>query len=139
MTELSLTTRRVIKASPEAAFDAWLDPLMMSRFMAPAPQSVLDARTDARVGGRFFILMTGEEKDIPHQGTYTEISRPARLAFTWESPWSLPESTVTIDFTPVDGGTEVVLTQVRFKAEDLRNAHEKGWAGILQKLAAAFL
>lgn len=138
MTDLSLTCRRLIKAPPEAVFDAWLDPAMMRRFMAPAPQNVVEARSDARVGGRFFVLMTGETRDIPHQGTYQVVDRPRRLAFTWESPYSGPGSTVTIDFVPKDGGTEVVLTHVSFTSESSRDGHTKGWTGILDNLGSLF-
>ena len=139
MTDLSLTCRRLIKAPPEKVFEAWLDPAMMSRFMSPGPDMhVREARSDPRVGGRFFVMMVGD-KDLPHEGTYKEVTRHSRLVFTWEAPWSAPDTTVTIDFTPAPGGTEVVLTQVRFTSEDSRDGHIDGWTGILTKLDALFV
>ena len=134
MTDLSLTTRRTIKAPPERVFNAWLDPAMMKRFMSPGPDMhVREARCDARVGGRFHVMMVGE-KDYPHEGTFKEISPYSRLVFTWEAPWSAPGTYVTIDFLPVDGGTEVVLTHVKFLDEAARDNHRNGWNGILTKL-----
>ncbi len=56
MTDLTLTCRRTIKAAPEAIFNAWLDPAMMTKFMSPRPDMhVREARSDARVGGAFFV------------------------------------------------------------------------------------
>ncbi|MFM2355419.1 MAG: hypothetical protein RLZZ528_1155 [Pseudomonadota bacterium] len=137
MTDLTLTARRIIKAPPERVFNAWLDPAMMMKFMSPGPDvHVSEARADARVGGRFLVVMVAD-RDLPHEGTYTEITRHSRLAFTWESPWSAPDTLVTIDFTPVPGGTDVVLTHVKFLSEESRDGHFKGWTGILEKLEAA--
>ncbi|MFN0113152.1 MAG: SRPBCC domain-containing protein [Paracoccaceae bacterium] len=134
MDDLTLTARRTIKAPPKRVFNAWLDPGMLARFMIPGPgMTVREARCDARVGGRFFVMMVGD-KDFPHEGTYREITPHSRLVFTWEAPWSAPGTFVTVDFTPVDEGTEVVLTHVRFTSEDLRDSHMRGWTGILAEL-----
>lgn len=139
MTDLSLTCRQIVKAPPERVFDAWLDPVQMSRFMSPRPDMhVRDVRSDARVGGRFFVLMVGD-KDYPHEGSYRVIDRPKRLVFSWEAPWSAPETEVEILFHPHGDGTEVVLTHVRFMSEESRDNHMQGWTGILGKLAAVFM
>ena len=136
MTDLTLTARRTIKAPPERVFNAWLDPAMMSKFMSPRPDMhVREARSDAKVGGRFYVMMVGD-KDYPHEGTYKEITPHSRLVFTWEAPWSAPGTYVTIDFNPVAGGTEVVLTHVKFLSEESRDNHMQGWTGILSKLDA---
>ena len=136
-TELRLETSRVINASREALFDAWLDPEMLAKFMTPgANMSVPEAASDAREGGRFLVVMRAGDKDMPHSGTYKTIDRPNRLAFTWESPFSSMEnSTVTIDFEEVEGGTNVQLTHVRFESEESRDNHLGGWAHILDCLA----
>ncbi|WP_292057129.1 MULTISPECIES: SRPBCC domain-containing protein [unclassified Martelella] len=74
--------------------------------------------------GRFSILMSTGEKEIPHAGTYLEIDPHSRLAFTWESPHSLDDSVVTIDFAePEPGVTEVTLHQVKFHSEEARDSH----------------
>jgi uncharacterized protein YndB with AHSA1/START domain len=135
MTDLILTARRTIKAPPKTVFDAWLDPAMMSKFMSPRPDMhVREARCDARVGGRFFVMMVGD-RDLPHEGTYREITPHSRLVFTWEAPWSAPGTYVDITFTPVPEGTEVVLTHVKFLSEESRDNHMQGWTGILGKLS----
>lgn len=138
MTDLSITVRRTIKAPQRQVFEAWLDPAMMARFMSPRPDMhVREARADARVGGRFMVAMVDGDKEHPHEGTYREITPHSRLVFTWEAPWSAPDTYVEIDFSPVDGGCEVVLTHVKFMSETARDNHAQGWAGILGKLDAA--
>lgn len=137
MTDLTLTVRRTIKAPPKAIYEAWLDPAMMQRFLSPRPEMhVREARSDARVGGRFFVMMVGD-RDLPHEGSYVELTPYSRLVFTWEAPWSAPGTTVAVDLNPVEAGTEVVLTQVRFTDAQSRDSHAEGWTGILAKLAAA--
>lgn len=138
-TELKLETSRVINASRETLFDAWLDPTMLARFMTPMPDmEIPEAKTDARVGGRFLVVMRAGDQDLPHEGTYKEIDRPNRLAFTWESPMSpIEDSTVTVDFAEADGGTKVTLNHVRFPSEESRDNHMGGWTHILQSLEAA--
>jgi uncharacterized protein YndB with AHSA1/START domain len=136
MTDLSLTVSRTIKASPERVFDAWLDPAMMTRFMVPRPDMhVSEVSTDPRVGGRFRVVMVGD-KDYAHEGTYKEITRHTRLVFTWEAPWSAPDTTVTLTFTPEGRATRVDLTHVRFLSEESRDNHGQGWTGMLANLEA---
>ena len=105
--------------------------------LVPAPNmSVPEAKSDAREGGRFRVVMRAGDKDMPHEGTYKTIDRPNRLAFTWESPFStLENSTVTVDFADAQDGTEVTLRHVRFPSEESRDNHKGGWTAILDALA----
>ncbi len=136
MTDLSLTCRRTIKARPEQVYNAWLDPVTMIKYMTMGPDMVArDAKSDPRVGGRFSFVMVGE-KESPHHGTYLELTPYSRIVFTWESPWSAPESQVELVLMPVSSGTEVVLTHVKFSTEQSRDGHLKGWTGILGRLEA---
>lgn len=136
-TDLTLTVSRTIQAPVERVFDAWLDPDMLVRFMTPGEDvTVPSATVDPVEGGAFEIIMKVGEKELPHSGVYETIDRPGRLVFTWESPHSIDGSTVTVEFAPVDGGTEVTLTQVRFSSEDSRDGHEKGWTAILAALGS---
>jgi len=137
MTDLKVELDQFVAAPRERVFDAWLDPALLTRFMAPAAHmSVPHAATDPREGGRFMIMMKANDTDLPHEGTYKVIDRPNRLAFTWESPHStVPGSTVTLDFTEAQGGTNIHLVHVLFRSEDSRNGHEGGWTSILAELA----
>lgn len=137
MTDLSLSISRTISATPKAVYDAWLDPATITRFMAGgADQRVTEARTDPRVGGDFRIVMTSD-KEIVHQGIYRDLVPHSLIRFTWESPYSPADSEVTIRLAPVDGGTEVSLTQVKFLSEGARDGHKAGWTLIVERLDAA--
>jgi len=140
LNELELTVSRKIPAPRQKVFDAWLSPQMLAKIMRPGGKDMTSKVTNDPVkGGRFSILMTAGGKDIPHGGTYLEIDPHSRLAFTWESPHSLDDSVVTIDFAePEPGVTEVTLHQVKFKSEDARNDHKGGWTAILSCLEAEF-
>ena len=138
MTELSLNVSRTIDATPEALFNAWLNPKMVARFMAPGPDmTVPHVANDPVVGGRFDIIMKAGDQELPHAGTYKEIDPHSRLVFTWESPMSIDGSTVTLTFKSVNGGTEVNLHHVKFQNEEMRGNHEGGWIAILGKLETA--
>lgn len=133
--DLTLTVERTIAAPPEQVFDAWLDPTVLMRFMCPGPGVTTPiAETDPKEGGRFDLVMVDGDDKIPHGGIYQKIDRPNRLVFSWESPFSIEGSTVTLDFKPVKKGTRVTLTHVRFPSEESRNNHEMGWTAILGKL-----
>jgi uncharacterized protein YndB with AHSA1/START domain len=81
--------------------------------------------------------MFNGEKDIEHTGTYLTITPHEKLAFTWQSAFSLDDSTVTIDLKQLDQGkTEMTLTQVKFRNEGARDGHIKGWTLILDQLSA---
>lgn len=138
MTDLNLNVSRIFNAAPNVLFDAWLNPEMLAKFMAPGPDmTVPHAANDPVEGGRFDIIMKSGDQELPHAGTYKEIDRHSRLVFTWESPMSVDDSTVTLTFTPVEGGTEVNLHHVKFQNEQMRDNHEGGWVAILAKLDAA--
>ena len=136
MSELELTINHRIAAPREKVFEAWLSPQMLSKFMRP-PSTTGNARVtnDPVKGGRFSIVMVTPEKEIPHAGTYLAIDPHSHLSFTWESPHSLDDSVVTVDLAePEAGATEITLRQVKFRSEDSRDGHIKGWTTILEAL-----
>ena len=137
MTELELEIARHLPYPPERVFDAWLDPEMMAKFMVPCDGGLVpEARTDAREGGEFHVVMQPPGTEgIPHSGVYRVIDRPRRIEFTWVSPYSVDDSVVTLTFAPKDGGTDLLLRHVRFANEDSRNGHVAGWTMILDTLA----
>lgn len=136
MTDLTVNINKTIHAPIEKVFDAWLNPKTLSQFILPMPgMPVPQVETDAREGGDFTIIMQVGDDKIPHTGKYLEINRPDKLVFTWESPCSIDNSTVTLIFSAVDKNkTDVELTHVRFIDEETRADHEGGWGNILDKL-----
>ncbi len=143
MQELELEVSRTIAAPLDKVFEAWLSPRTLSRFMKPPLANAADAKVqnDPVKGGRFSIVMVSEDKEIPHAGTYLEIVPHSRLAFTWESPYSLDDSVVTIDFAEAGPGkTAINLRQVKFRSEEAREGHRAGWSeifGVLEDILAS--
>lgn len=137
MTELTVNIDKIINASIEKVFDAWFNPKMLSQFMRGMPEMPeSEIEIDPHEGGHFTFIMHLGDKEIPHRGTYLEISRPDKLVFTWVSEYSVVDnSTVTLNFTKIaDTTTKLSLSHVRFIDEETRAGHEGGWRCVLDNL-----
>lgn len=132
-----LVIRRTMPVSRERIFNAWLDPEKLARFMLPGDVRRASAEVDARVGGRFRIVMEHGRGDAEHSGEYLEIDPPSRLSFTWISGSTDGRATtVTIELSArSDGGSDLVLTH-RGLPSRTYDAHSGGWGRILERLDA---
>ena len=135
----SLTLKRRFKAPPAKVFAAWTDPERMKAWMGPGEIKAVKAEADARLGGRYRVLMRspgGEEHDV--SGVYREIIANEKLVFTWawkvEPPDEPHESLVTVLFKPDGTGTILTLTHEHLFDEESRKGHEGGWIGAFEKL-----
>jgi uncharacterized protein YndB with AHSA1/START domain len=129
--------RRTIAATAEDLFDAWLDPQAMSIWMRPGSIQSTTATVDARVGGRYEVVMRSATETYPHTGVYRVIDRPRRLVFTWLSRGTeQKDSLVTVDFIVRGEGTEVVVTHEQLP-EGARLSHNDGWTSALYRLEEA--
>ncbi|MGI9404524.1 MAG: SRPBCC family protein [Hyphomicrobium sp.] len=132
----SLTLKRRLTATPEKVFSAWTDPEKIARWWGPAQIKTVHAEADARVGGRFNVIMRspdGEEHNV--SGVYREVIPNEKLVFTWA--WrSTPEreSLVTVALKADGAGTALTLTHEQFFDEAARDSHKSGWSGSLDKL-----
>ncbi len=133
----ALVIRKLISATREEVFDAWLDAASMRTWMCPGPILSAEAEIDARVGGKFRILMKGADKDFDHTGEYKIIERPSKLAFTWISEGTDRQPTlVTVELFERGKQCELVLTHERFPRIEAVERHKSGWGSIADKLAA---
>lgn len=133
----SLTLKRRLKAPPEKVFSAWTDPKKLARWFCPPACDPVLAESDARVGGRYRILVRGRSDGEDHDvsGTFREVVPNRKLVFTWA--WrSTPEreSLVTVELAPTDEGTLLTLTHEQFFDEPARDRHHAGWGRILDRL-----
>ena len=136
MKHQTVTVRRVIDASPEEIFDAWLDAEGMRGWMCPGPVTTCDATMDPRVGGRFRIVMHAPDLTVVNTGEFRVLDRPAKLQFTWSSSrWAFEETLITIDLVPKETRCELVLTHERFPADHSAAQLQGGWGRILELLA----
>lgn len=137
--DLTLNITRKINAPAKAVYNAWLNPEMMAKFMiAGDGMSVPRAEADAREGGRFTVIMSGGGREIPHGGEYKKLNPFSQIVFTWESPFSVEGSTVTLNLEEAEGGTNLELIHVKFRDEETRDNHKGGWDAILNSLEKAF-
>jgi uncharacterized protein YndB with AHSA1/START domain len=133
----SLTVKRHYHAPPEKVFSAWTDPKKLGRWFCPVACEPVLAETDARVGGRYRIVVraqSGEEHDV--SGTFREVVPNRRLVFTWA--WRTTperESLVTVELKPDGDGTLLTLTHEQFFDEAARDRHQSGWSPILDRLS----
>ena len=142
ITRPSLTLKRRLNATPAKVYAAWTDPEKIARWFAPSSvkTGTEQASIDARVGGRYrlsFTMQNGEYSEVG--GVYREMVPNERLVFSWA--WhSTPERElmVTVSLKPDGNGTLLTLHHEQFFDQAARDAHERGWSGMLDKLEAYF-
>ena len=132
----SLTLKRRLKAPPAKVYGAWTEPDKLTKWFGPAGAETLEAETDARVGGRFHVLMRTADGELHGvSGIYREVVPAERLVFTWA--WRTTpdrESLVTVTLKGDGDGTLLTLLHEQFFDEEARDRHNEGWSGALDKL-----
>jgi uncharacterized protein YndB with AHSA1/START domain len=133
----TLVVRRTIPASREEIFDAWITADSLKQWMCPPAIRSASATIDARVGGRYRLVMHGD-RDYYHEGEYLVVDRPSKLSFIWISAGTDRQtSIVTIElFETTRGETELVLTHQQLPPDNVA-PHVEGWTAIVEKLAAS--
>lgn len=136
-----LRMARRFGASPAEVYAAWTRPELLARWWGPRHTRVETAEIDARVGGRFRVVLV-EDNGARHEvtGTYQEVEPERRLVFSWAWSDAPPERTsrVTVTLRPVPKGTELILVHDRFADPDTATRHRRGWTESLERLAARF-
>lgn len=113
---------RALAAAPEVAFDAWLDPMIMHRWMASAPDHEIVAIDLApRSGGDFTIVEQAGDRELRVCGRFGAVERAHHLELTLTDA-----SGVSVDIIPCATGCEVRV--------DPRGAPER-WRSMLDRLA----
>ncbi len=135
----TLVIRRIISASPEEVFAAWIDPESMKHWMCPGDILRAEAQLDARVGGSFRIITKGRDQDYEHTGEYRVVEPPSKLVFTLISKGTDYQPTlVTVELFERGEQTELVLTHERLPGAEAVKRHQGGWGQIADRLAEYF-
>ncbi len=80
--------------------------------------------------------MRGQQTTGNVSGVYKKIIPNELLVFTFHGTWeNVPDSTVTVEFRDIDGGTEITLTHEGIIDEHGGEGKRQGWASSLEKLA----
>ena len=135
MNDLTVTVRKILPASREEVFDAWLDAEGMREWMCPGPVTSSEVTLEPRVGGNFRIVMMARNAQFVNTGEFRVLDRPARLQFTWlSSRWEYQETLVTVELFSRESQCELVLTHERFPVKHSSTQLAAGWSQILEKL-----
>jgi uncharacterized protein YndB with AHSA1/START domain len=122
---------RIIRATPNEVFEAWLNPSIPGNLWHAADKLILDPKVD----GLFFWRING----TAHYGRFTAITRPGRIQHTWMSPNTLgQESLVTLTFKKQGEDTLMTLAHTDLPHATVARSHEKGWNYFLGIFCAKF-
>jgi len=139
----TLILERTYPATPQAVFNAWTQAQALERWFAPTDEmSTRVLELDLREGGQYRIQMIEADGAVNTvTGTFEAVDPPKQLVFSWgwepgpgETPLDYSRSRVIVDIEPVTDGARLTLTHVRLPNEEMRNEHEGGWNGCLDRL-----
>lgn len=140
----SMTVSRVIDASPERVYEAFLDPDKLAQWLPPTGFSAEVHYLEPEEGGTFRATFTGETEefaDYGHSfgGTYLELSPGERIVYTDEfetnDPGMAGEMTNTITFEEVDEGTKLTVRSEGIPEAIPPSDANEGWNDSLENLA----
>ena len=133
-----LKLERLFDAAPEVVFDAFTDPQAQKQLYADAPDWIVEAACDLRVGGRWTIAF-GPPGSTPARETnmFRVVDRPRRLVYS--STMTMPDGSsvatgMDVTFVEEDGRTRLTIVQSGFPTAEVRDEFAGGWPSILDGL-----
>jgi uncharacterized protein YndB with AHSA1/START domain len=135
----SVRLHRVLRASPDRIYRAFLEPDAMVKWLPPNGFTGKVHDMDARVGGGYRMSFTnfGTGKTESFGGRYTELTPHSRIRYidAFEDPGLPGEMQVTVSLRPVSCGTEVEIVQEGIPAVIPAEFCYLGWQESLDALA----
>jgi len=130
-----LIVKRILEASPERVFDAWMVHEQFQAWIGPEGVTCQVPVFEPRVGGRYKIIMNmSDGSTIPVIGTFKTMDRPKDFSMTWKWESGEDDSLVTVSLRDLGGKTELTLRHDGLQTAENCAAHERGWNGTLNKL-----
>lgn len=134
-----LEMERLIAATPERVFDAFVNPEILAKWWGPERCTAEEISLDVREGGRWRTLILGPDGTrYPVSGAYRVIDRPDRLVMSWaweeEDGSRGNESEVEISFTAAGSGTHLTLVHRNLGSAEAVASHRAGWQETLNDL-----
>jgi uncharacterized protein YndB with AHSA1/START domain len=130
---------RVLRASPERIYRAFLDPDAMARWLPPYGFTGKVHHMDARVGGTFRMSFTnfGTGNGHSFSGEYLELVPHSLIRYTdrFDDPQLPGEIRVAVSLRAVSCGTELNIVQEGIPAVIPVEMCYLGWQESLQQLA----
>ncbi len=124
MSNLDIHKRYTLPFPPEAVFDCWV-----SADSVVAPVTAIEV--EPKQGGLFKLIVAGEP-EAQMVGRFLQFDRPTKLVYTWEWNQDGEVSQVDVTFTPVDGGTVVIINHMGFEYTASRDSHDRGWDSYIE-------
>lgn len=150
---------RELNATPDEAWQAWVDPDQIRRWWGPTGFTCPRADVDFRVGGSTLVAMQAPEQYggflMHNRWTYTVIDQPSLIEFvsTFADadgneidptaagiPAGVPrEVPHVVEFEALPGNrTRVTVTESGYTSEDARTQSEAGQEQVMDKMQALF-
>jgi uncharacterized protein YndB with AHSA1/START domain len=136
--------RHRFAAPPAKVFAAFADAALVSRWLTPSPEVVLDVLLfDFRVGGSYrFAYHVPGKGTMRVNGVYRRVEPPSAITFSWniEPPdeHAGTRSEVTITLTPDGSGTRLVIRHAQLTQVGAVERHAAGWRGAIDRLSTMF-
>jgi len=115
MSANTIRLHRVLRATPEKVYRAFLDPDAMVKWLPPNGFTAKVYHMDAKVGGSYKMSFTNFTTGKSHSfdGTYVELTPHEHIRYTdkFDDPNLSGEMQVTITLKPVSCGTELNIVQ----------------------------
>ena len=130
---------RVLRATPERVYRAFLDPDAMAKWLPPHGFTGKVHHLDAKVGGTYAMSFTNFSTGASHSfgGSYLELVPNERIRHTdtFDDPGLPGEMQTTISLKQVAVGTEVTIVQEGIPEAIPAEACYLGWQESLTLLA----
>jgi len=139
MTPNTVRLHRVLRATPERVYRAFLDPDAMAKWLPPYGYTCKVHELDAKVGGTHRMSFTNFSTGQGHSfgGKYLELVQGERIRYTdqFDDPNLPGEMQATVTFKPVSCGTELNVVQEGVPAVIPVEMCYLGWQESLAQLA----
>ena len=139
MSTSTIRLYRVLRATPERVYRAFLDPDAMSKWLPPNGFTGKVHQMDARVGGKHKMSFTNFTTGKSHSfgGEYLELVPHERIRYTdrFDDPNLPGEMQITATLKKVSVGTELNIVQEGVPAVIPTEACYLGWQESLLQLA----
>lgn len=146
-----LKISRTLNAPIDMVFNAWTDPAQLVKWHAPNGCTIHYEKLNIRVGGEFHSCVhVPDFKDCWCKGTYLEIEKNKRIVYTMcncdengneidpvdigmDKDWPV-HTQVTVEFTEVNGKTNITLYQTVSEALAKKTGAYPSWLQMLDIL-----
>jgi uncharacterized protein YndB with AHSA1/START domain len=137
VTRFAVQLSRVVRAPRSRVYQAFLDPELVARWLAPDESVVSTATVDERVGGVHRVEMLDEHGE-PHMfdSVIQELVPDERIVLIFKFAPDAEETQFTVKLRDTPDGTEVTLDHQRVPLDDDLNERsvDAGWNSVLDKL-----